>query len=100
MTDMDKKSFRVTGIKDFVGTAQWGEPVENNLTYYYVATIGEAKRLARNLSEAGIYQSEFGGKRDISLDFGSASVTMTNPNVAVIEQWDDDKQEWFFWNED
>jgi len=95
----DNKKFRVTGIKDLVGAVHSKEPLENNLTYYYVATLDEAKALARKLSENGSYQSDFGGERDITLNIGRIPLIMPNPNVAVIECWDDDEQEWFFYNE-
>ena len=97
-TDINK--FRVTGVKDFVGTVHSKEPFENSLTYYYVATLDEAKEFARKLSENGAYQSEFGGERDISLNIGRRSVIMPNPNIAVIECWDDDEREWFFYNDE
>jgi len=98
MTENTKK-FRVTGVNDFVGTVHSKEALENNLTFYYVATLDEAKDLAKKLSATGACQSGFGGERDVSLTIGSVSVTMPNPNVAVIERWDDTEQEWFFYNE-
>ena len=62
------KKYRVTCIKDYVGTAQSDEPIENSITYCYVDNLEEAKRLMKTISDNGAFQSELSDNRTVTFE--------------------------------
>jgi len=89
------KKFRVSCVNDFLGAVRRNEPIENFITYYYVDTHAEAVTFMRKISDIGAYQSGMGGGRNINFYVNGKIVSMPNPNIATIDYWDDEEQEWF-----
>ena len=92
----DDKKFRVACAKDFVGIIHSGEPIEESIIYYFTSTLEEAIELAKGFAKKGIYQFDAGGESDV-ICHGQMPGNTPNPNVAVIEYWDEDENDWLTW---
>jgi len=88
------KKFRVSCANDFLDAARSSEQIENLVTYYYVETHEEAAAFMKKISDIGAYQSDMSDDRNINFYVDGHILSMSNPNIAGIEYWDDEEQEW------
>ena len=72
-----ENKFRIALCKDFS---------KSKLLYTYVKDIEDAKCLLKKLADSGKYQSENNSIPGLS-------------NLAALERWNEEDQEWEFWIE-